>query len=48
MDLSKENIDRAHKTLDQLIPLFKAWVKQQTNIELAAQAAKKAQEGAAK
>lgn len=46
MDLSKENIDRAHKTIDQLIPLFKAWNKQQ--LELAAQAAKNAQEGASK
>jgi len=47
MELSTENIERAHKTLDQLIPIYKAWAKQQ---EAAAKQAaeKKVAEGGAK
>ena len=38
MDLSPENIARAHKTIDQLILLFKAWAKQQEMARIAAEA----------
>jgi hypothetical protein len=42
MDLNEEHTKRAYKTLDQIIPIYKAWAKQQED------AAKKPPEGAVK
>jgi hypothetical protein len=46
MDLTGEFVDRAHKSIDQLVVFYKAWEKKRESDRLAAE--KKAKEGGAK